>query len=348
MSGQGRVTFKASHRVAASEGMDDTDRELLMLIGQNPRIHFRELAKRLGISRQAIHRRVQALKESGVIKPSIAMVSFSFLDAVSVVVSGFAKTTSMEKTLDRLGEGDRTRRVVVAGGNYLYVIGFLRNISELDNYVEFVRRTAEMPEPSVGIYNEENEDLMPYSIDGSGTRRQRNIDLSPLDFKIIGSLRDDARKPMAEIAKMVGVSTKTVRRHLEKLTSGGALDMSVPMDMTLGGDLFMVMHVNLKYGADKRDVGRRLLSKHYFKDQYIRTYSNIPNLIAWVFWSDKISEVRRALRETSEDKDVTSVMLNFAYMERIYKNWRDRLPEFEVQARRNPGRIGPSSRRKKS
>jgi DNA-binding Lrp family transcriptional regulator len=348
LSEQGRETFKASHRVAPSEEMDDTDRELLVLISQNPRMHFRELAKRLEISRQAVHRRVQALTECGVMKPSIAMVSFSFLDAVSVAVWGFSKTTSMEKTLDRLGEGDRTRRVVVAGGNYLYVIGFLRNISELDNYVEFVRRTAEIPETVVGIYNVENDDLMPYSVDGSRSQKHGDIDLSALDFKIIGSLRDDARRPMAEIAKMVGVSTKTVRRHLENLTSRGALDMSVPMDMTLGGDLFMVMHVNLKYGADKRDVGRRLLSKHYFKDQYIRTHSNLPSLLAWVLWSDKISEVRRALKETSEDKDVTSVMINFAYMERIYKTWRDRLPEFEAQARRKPGSIGPQSRRKKS
>ena len=347
MSESPRETFKAPHLVTFPEGMDDKDRELLLLLGQNPRMHFRELAKRLGISRQAVHRRVQALTDTGVIKPSIAMVSFSFLNAVSVAILGFSKTMSLEKVLDRLGESDHTRRVVVAGGNYLYVIGFLRNISELDNYVEFVRRTAEIPEPIVGIYNEENEDLMPYSVDGSRTPKPGDIDLSPLDFKIIGSLRDNARRPMAEIAKLVGVSTKTVRRHLEKLTSGGALDMSIPMDMTLGGDLFMVMHINLRYGADKRDVGRRLLSRRYFMDQYIRTHSNIPNLLVWVFWSDKISEVRKAVKETSEDEDVTSVMLNFAYMERMYKTWRDKLPEFEIPARGRSGSTNRPSRRKK-
>lgn len=318
--------------------MDDADRKLLLLIGQNPRIHFRELAKRLGISRQAAHRRIQALTESGVIKPAMAGVSISYLDAVPLAISGKSMTESVEKTLDRLGESEFTRRVVVAGGNYLYVVGILRDISELDRYLEFVKRTAEMPEPEVGIYCLDNDGLMPYSVDGSGRRQLGNFELTPLDYKIVGALRDDARRPIAEIADFIGVSSKTVRRHLDKMISEGALDMNVPMDMSLGGDLFLVMHVNLKYGADKREVGRRLLARRYFQDQYIRTYSNNPSLLGWIFWSASMADVRRALSETGADADVQSVMLNFAYMERLYPTWRDRLPEMQAPPRRKKGR----------
>src|SRR4030043_360181 len=135
--------------------MDDTDRRLLILIGANPRIHFRELAKRLGISRQAVHHRMQVLTRIGVIKGMIAGISIHYLDAVPVAVFGRSMTASIEKTLDRLGESEFSRRAVVTGGNFLYVIGFLRNISELGSYVEFVKRAGEMPEPTVGIYRSE-------------------------------------------------------------------------------------------------------------------------------------------------------------------------------------------------
>jgi DNA-binding Lrp family transcriptional regulator len=331
------VRSRKSQRVAGRFGhgeMDDTDRKLLILIGGNPRIHYRELAKRLGISRQAVHHRVHVLTRMGVIREARAGVSIAYLDAVPVAVSGRSETLSIEKTLDRLGESEFTRRVVVAGGNYLYVVGFLRRISELDGFAEFVTRVAEMPEPMVGIYCLD-DGLMPnYPVDGSA-RRQTYRELSPLDFRIVASLKDDARKPIADIAASIGVSAKTVRRHLESMISEGSLELQLPVDMVSGGDLMLIMHVDLEDGADKRVVGRKLIDRNYFRDQYIRTHINHPGLLIWVFWSDDIKQVRRALKETGDDEDVRSVMLNFCYFERLYDTtWRDKLATANHEARR--------------
>jgi len=261
----------------------------------------------------------------------IAGISIPYLDAVPVTVFGKSMTASVEKTFDRLGESEFSRRVVVTGGNFLYVVGFLRNISELGSYVEFVKRAAEMPEPTVGI-NCLDDGLSPdYPVDGVGKRKQSYKELSPLDLKIIASLKDNARRPVADIADMVGASAKTVRRHLENMMSEGSLDLSMPSDLALGGDMFLVTHVNLRDGADKGEVGRRLLSKSPFQDQYMRTFSNLPSLLIWVFWSGKMTEIRKALREVGEDEDVLAVMVNFAFLERIYTTWRDKLPEVRTR-----------------
>ncbi len=317
--------------------MDDIDRKLLILISANPRIHLQQLAKELGISRQAVHHRMQVMTEIGVVKGTIAGISISYLDAVPVAIFGRSKTASIEETLNRLGESEFSRRAIFAGGNFLYVIGFLRNVSELGSYVEFVKREGEMLEPTVGISCLDDGLSPDYSIDGVGKRKQSYKELSPLDLKIIASLKDDARRPISEIADMVGVSAKTARRHLEDMITEGSLDMSAPADLSLGGDLFLIMHVNLRDGVDKREVGRRLLSKDYFQDQYIRTFNNLPSLLIWVFWSDKMTGIRKALKETGEDEDVLSVMLNFAYLERIYATtWRDRLPAVETRPARRP------------
>jgi DNA-binding Lrp family transcriptional regulator len=307
--------------------MDDTDRELVLLMNANPRIHIREIASKLGISKQAVHHRMQVLIEKGVIRGMTAGISVSYLDAVPVGISGHSKTVSMEKTLDRLGDSELTRRVVVAGGNYLYVVGFLRNVSDLDSYVDFVKREGEIEEPIVGIYCLD-DGLMPgYSVDGGGRQKKAHKELSALDLKIIASLKYSARRPVGEIAAMVGASAKTVRRHLSSMMADGSLDMSLPYDGLSGGDMFLLMHVNLKNGADKKEVAKRLMSKRYFRDQYFRSHSNLSNFLVWVFWSDKIADIRIALRETGEDEDVHSVMLNFAYLERIYPTWRDGLTD---------------------
>ena len=325
--------------------MDDTDRKLLILLSGNPRLHFRQIASELRISRQAVHHRINALREAGVIQGSHAGVSVSYLDAVPVSVWGRSKTSSIEKTLDRLAESEFTRRVVVTGGNYLYVVGYLRNISELSGFAEFVKQIAEMPEPTVGIYSVD-DGLMPYSVDGSGERKEIAKPLTPLDLKIIATLKGDARRPIADIAKMVGVSTKTVRRHMEKMISDGSIEMGMPMDLASGGDLLLVMHVNLKEGASKRTVGKRLLSKHYIRDQYVRTFSNLPNLLIWVFWCGSMAQIRTALRETDHDEDVESVMLNFSYLERIYPTWRDKLTPDLAPVSKKARTLKSCSRRK--
>lgn len=261
----------------------------------------------------------------GVFKNMSATVSLYYLDAVLVMVFGRSKTASIEETLDRLGESEFTSRVAVAGGNFLYVLGFLRDISELDSYLEFVKRAAEMPEPTVGIHCLD-AGIMPDFVDG-GKRKQSYKELSPLDLKIIASLKDNARRPIAEIADMVGVSAKTVRRHLGDMISEGSVDFDEPWDVTLGADMYTLMHVNLRDDADKAEVGRRMISKYPLNVIYVRSFSNLPGFLFGVLCSDKMTEIRKILGEIGDDKDVQSVTPNLLYIERTYTTaWDSKLP----------------------
>lgn len=321
--------------------MDDTDRKLLILLGAEPRMHLRELARRLGVSRQAVHHRMRTLMETGVIKGMSANVSVSYLGAIPVAVFGISRTASVREALDRLGGSELSRRAVAAGGNYIYVVGFLREMSELEGYVEFVRRAAEMPEPTVGIFNLD-DGLMPhYSVDGGGKRKQSHAELNALDLGIIASLKDNARRPVTDIADMLGVSAKTVRRHLEAMIRAGSLEFEMPSDLSLGGDMMLLMHVSLRNDADKREMGSELLSKYPFRDAYVRTFSNLPGLLIWVFWSDKMAEIREALNGVGGDEQVTGVMLNFAYVERMYTSWREKVPGSQTSQVRKARTRGP-------
>jgi DNA-binding Lrp family transcriptional regulator len=313
--------------------MDDTDRKLLLLMSAEPRMHLRELAKRLGISRQAVHHRIRVLTEIGVIQGMTAGISIYYLDAVPLLIFGRSQTASIQGTLDRLGESEFTRIAVVAGGNYLYVVGELRDMSELDGFAEFVKRAGEMPEPTVGLYSLDSE-LPPDYLDG-GKRKRSYRELSHLDLRIISSLKSNARMPVADIADTVGVSAKTVRRHLKNMMSEGSLDLNVPWDPPSGEDIYTLVHVNLRDGADKADVGKRLLSKYPLQISFIRSFSNIPGFLLCALCSDRMTETRRVLREIGEDEDVRAIMFNLNYFERKYSTWRDKLPEARTRPSEN-------------
>ena len=326
--------------------MDEIDNKMVALLLANPRTPVKELAKELGISRQAAHHRLRILMENGVIKGTTAGISFLYLDVVSVAIFGRSNATLTEEILDRLGESEFTRRAVIAGGNYLYVVGELRDLSELDDYVEFVERAGEIPEPTVGVYSRDDELMRGFAVDGSGRRKDGYRELSPLDLRIIASLRQDARRPAAEIAEIVGASTRTVKRHLEQMTSDGSLDLHVLTDIPSGGNMLFALHVSLKNGADRVEVGKRLLSTYGSLDAYMRTFSNIPGLLTVVFWSDSMPVIRDVFRATCEDEGVQTVMLNFCYFERIYETWRGKLLEMQERVPKN-GRIrnpGPGGR----
>ena len=311
--------------------MDDTDRELILLLGTNPRMPAQEIARRLGISRQAVHHRMRVLAEQGVYRGTTAAVSIEYLDAVPVVVFAPSDAPSMEEILARLGENDLTRRVIVASGNFVYAVGWLRDLSQLEGYAEFVRRATVMREPTVGIYSMDSRLMPEYTVDGIGKRRGIRRPLSPLDLRIVAALADDARRPLADVAAELKVSSKTVRRHLDTMVAEGLVELWARIDEPSGGDGLFVVHVTLRNGADKIRLAFRLVSKYPFRDEYVRAFSNLPDLLAWVFWSSQPVAVREALADLAKDEDVVRVVPHFAIAERIYKTWRERLPLAEAR-----------------
>lgn len=312
--------------IKSHEEMDSTDQKLVNLLTADPRMHLNEIAHRLGISKQAVHHRIQVLKERGALKGTSAGISFAYLNAVPVAVFGRSNAASAEDVMDKLGESEFTRRVVVAGGNYLYAVGELRRISELDKYAEFVRRTAEMPEPTVGIYCLEDVPMPDYHVDGIIPRKECYRPLSDLDISIIASLRRDARASVAEIAEKTGASAKTVKRHLDSMTADGSLELYAVQDAPVGGHLLLIIHIDLRDGAQKTEVARRLLSNNPSLDAYVRAFSNLPSFLVMVFWSESMTEIRSVLRNVSKDEGVESAVMNIGYLERVYDStWRDTL-----------------------
>ncbi len=324
--------------------MDDLDRKLLLLLIEDPRMPLRDISKKLRVSRQTVNKRMQALARLGVFRNIGVSVHPSYLDSLSVLMFGKSRTASVERTLDRLGQSDLVYQVEVAGGNFLYVFGCLRNASELSEFVEFVKQAAEMPEPTVGLPSY-MVGMNPEWVNGPRQRPQYRM-LSPLDMRIIVALRCDVRLPVAEIAKRVGASTKTVRRHLARLLDEGSVGYDVPWDPTAGTDMFTLLHVRLRDGADHVRFGRRWLSKYPLKVVYLMAFGNLPNFLIGILNSDKMSEIRLVLEEVRADEDVLIVTPNLLYQERIYANtWRNKLTSAKGQANKISTRDSASRRR---
>ena len=138
----------------------------------------------------------------------------------------------------RLKDNDSIYWVANSGGSYVYVGGYLRDISELDSFVSFVRREGVMDEPMVGI--------LPQSANHASEP------LYPLDYQILSSLHRDARKSVTDVASEVRASAKTVHRRLERMIENGLVDFSMEWYPDASNDIISVCHIEVARGASRR------------------------------------------------------------------------------------------------
>lgn len=322
--------------------MDDIDRKLILLMEENPRMSLREISRRLEVSRQTVHHRLQALERIGVFKNLRASICGDYIDEFAVAIWGWSDSASVDSCLERLGKSKYTYRVEVLGGNCLFIMAGFIDISKLDSYVEFAKLAAEMPEPTIGIMSY-NDGVNPFDKE----KKQSYKELSQLDLAIIDSLKDNARRPAAEIGKVVGVSAKTAQRHLDDMMSEGSMVFDQPWNLTSGEDMLMLLFIKLRSGADKVRVAGRLLSIDLIHFNYIRSFSNIQGLLIGLVSCDKTNEIRKIVQRIAEDEDVLSVTPNLIYDECMYWDQDPRSPDIishpSKKARKKDMRSGMKS-----
>jgi DNA-binding Lrp family transcriptional regulator len=218
-----------------------------------------------------------------------------------------------------LGKGGTTYWVAYSGGGYVYVGGYLRDLSELDPYVSLVKKEAEMGDPTVGI--------MPQM-----SSRFPNESLRPLDYQILASLHKNSRKPVAEVASEVHASAKTVHRRLERMVEKELVDFSIDWYPDASNDIISICHVGIAPGADRARVLsdlKKRLSESILVDT---VFSNLPNQVVLFLWTNSMRQMDDLRELISRSGDVGSVTTNVLQIGYMFDTWRDRLtPEDQAE-----------------
>ena len=299
--------------------MDKTDVILCQLLLANSRLSYRELAEKLDLSVTAIHNRIQSLIELGIIRKFIAGLSAFAQNAIHVFIYGNSKTNSVSNLKSKLEQQGSIYWLAVGGGNVLYVGAYLKSLSDLEPLVRFVKETAEMPEPTVGLTGSPVPALL------KNAKINPDNKLCELDYKIIRSLQDDSRKPTSVVAEEIGVSTKTVRRRLTRMINNYLIQFSIEWYPDASNDIMSIFHVNLKDDANP-NAPNLILQKHYPNTIFYWSFSNIPGSYVFMVWTPTTKELKDIRESMEQEPAIKSVAPNIIYTGYIFKNWRDKIP----------------------
>ena len=291
--------------------MDRTDVSLCLALMADSRTPYHELASKFGLSINAVHKRIAAMMKMGIIRTFTAHPSLVSLGIVPVWVYGRSEAEHPGDLHKILSTDDHTYWVANSGGGFVYVGGYLRDISELEKYVAFVKGLGQISDPTVGI------------IPSSGRRPKES--LRPLDFQILSSLMKDSRKPVTDVAADVNASAKTIHRRLEWMMEKQLADFTIEWYPDASNDIISLCHVQATHHFDRQKVLESLREKFSQNILVEILFSNMPNAAAIFMWTNSMKQMEDLRERIGEAEEVKSVMLNVLQIGYIFDTWRDKL-----------------------
>lgn len=230
-------------KTAPAHEIDELDRHILKLLRHDGRRPNAEIARAVGVAEVTVRKRLDRLRESGVLK---------IIGLLDPVATGFPVDVFIAVKV-RHGDAPQLGRRLAAINNVAFVghttgrfnmlvdAFFTDAISLLD----FITQTLRVDEAVISAETYHilavdkfnymwdlpgDENGFPHPDRGSGgttaqevARAQETVELDAIDRHIIRLLKDDGRRPNAEIARAVGVSGPTVGKRIQRLYQTGVL-----------------------------------------------------------------------------------------------------------------------------
>ena len=216
----------------------------------------------------------------------------------------------MDAVSKELGQHESVESIAIGGGKFLVIVGFLRDISELQDYSVFVSKTAQISEPTIGIIN------VPYMTIPEP--------LTTIDFKILKTLNKDARKSITDIADDVGLSAKTVRKRLDRMIENNLATFTIQWKPLYKESFITIFNLILNEGRDIISTIQHINLKYSKNVVTCFSYSNITNLITLETWSTTAQESQK-IQEELQTEGFKDVIPQIALSGVHYDCWVDQL-----------------------
>lgn len=290
--------------------MDEIDLQILMQLFNNARITFRELGEMLDLSVSAVYKRVNLLVDTGIIRAFVARPSLHALKYIYLFIEGYSTAKSLEKICDEIGAHKSVNAVGYAAGSWLYIICHLRDITELQELSVFVAKTGQMQNPRIGIVN------FQYQVTPEP--------LTTMDYKIINSLRRDARKAVVDISDETGLSAKTIKKRIDRMQKHQLIRLTAEWNPIYENCLVTVFTLHLAEGMDIREQFEHLYKKYIKNIVVAFSYSNIPDILTMEIVTASTFESQQIHKKLQQD-GYKQVIPRIWIFGKYYETWLDEL-----------------------
>jgi len=307
--------------------MDQIDFALCMMLVWNSRTPYRELAETFKMSVNSIHKRVKAMVKLGIIDKFTTNLNLPAYNKTTsnLVMFGASKANNIKGVIEKLGVNENIYTVSQHSSNFFIIHALTRTPSEIEPLVSFVKLTAEIPELKVGLQS-------PPIQSESDVDMTRELKISDTDFLIINALKDNSRKTIVEIAEEIGISTKTVRRRLDKLLENHIIHFTIHWYPDKSSEIIVMIVLTLKPSitVDKTKLIDAMREQYSQKMLFTWTFSTLPNTIILSIWVSSMKELQDIHSSLISD-EFEMISLNVGIEGKIFPTWREKYLEDKIK-----------------
>jgi DNA-binding Lrp family transcriptional regulator len=296
--------------------MDDKDLEILKLLLFNGRATFESISKKIKLTPYLVKKRIKNLVDLGVIQKFSTNVNFLiFKSSVCYSLADIRPGTDQQELIERIGQLDAVSGGAISLQNKMQIIhiysddyAFKQNLEDLMQFDE--------------ILNLDNLVLLiPPTLSFKSER------LTPTDWKIINSIKDNCRKTDVEIANELGISTKTVKRRIKYLTENAIILFMIDLDTSAADFLSYLLIVKFKKIANESYNQVMKIVKNYF---YVWRVANQEAFIITVF-INKLREIEEQVIEIEKLPYIRKVISFVPTRMYYFESWIDKLIQSNAQ-----------------
>jgi len=300
--------------------MDESDLAIIKLLMFNSRLPYREIAGHVGLTLNAVYKRVQNLVDMGVIRRFTATINAHTLGAIYAFIYGESQAQDIDKVIKTLQQNENIIQIMLSSRNYIYTGSFLKNVHELGTFSSYISQAAQIQSPAVGL-REYSYYKCPISYI---LPKSRSLNIDKLDLAIIRALHKDSRKPTSEVAEDVGSTPSTVRRRLTRLIEEGLVELSIEFYPEASKDIYSFFLVKLNPTTDKIQLARQVVEKYHPSVFFCWSFSNLPNMLLFFVWTNTIEQLNNLLDKIKKE-EIESVATDIMRKGWFLDSWKEDL-----------------------
>jgi DNA-binding Lrp family transcriptional regulator len=288
------------------------------MLDANCRSSYQEMASGLGLSANAVKKRVSKLIETGRIVGFRVLPSLAMMDATLALAIIYTDgSENREATVNHIGSTPVFHHIsTIAGteGGTYFAIG---RYCGLDQLSEVTKRIREIPEfKDIAIHN---------LLFSEGAK----VELTKLHVRLLKHLRADPRMSIADIAQNVGITAKRTRRLLNDLTESGAFRFRIRWNMSTGKDTQFLVRIEYEESeVSGYDMHQWLLND--FPSQFWEAYiSSTEPIVFGNFVVPTLRDAEETAKHIRQSEHVNSattyVCFSNTKFQRIGDRWMEKL-----------------------
>lgn len=292
--------------------LDRSDISLLHILLRDSRATKEQMEEASGLSADVIGSRIDAMRQAGVIRRFTTKPTLACLEARSILVWGRSRLNSLHAGIQGTIEDDRVAWLAHSTSGRFYAALHLQKGDDLAVGLGRLEGEAMMIRPSHA-----ERDLF--------TPGPERFMLKPLDWRIIGALREDPGISPEDISFQIDEDGDKVSERLEQLISSGALDFSIDLDLNSVSNPLAMLHLESLEPKKVKAAAEELMREHAPSILFFNTYSNMRQLTTALVLVQDWEELMSIVRSFQERPEFPFVEVSPILSSTSIETWRDKM-----------------------